>query len=152
MLGEHIHDPQGLESAAGSSVGLGLLPLSTTLEPGKTLERITGYLLETGTPVSGYEIHCGASTLDTGGEPFIKLADGRYDGAVSPDGQVAGSYLHGLFDEPAACAALLQWAGLEDAEGIDRESLREREIDRVADCLEQHMNLQALFPREFAAA
>ena len=71
---------------------------------------------------------------------------------VAWTGQVAGSYLHGLFDQPGACAALLQWAGLQRAEGLDRDALREREIERVADCLEQHMDLQTLFPRWFAAA
>lgn len=152
MLGSQIHDPAGIESSAGCSDGLGLLPLCTTLQPGKTLAQVSGSLLPLDATVSGYEIHCGESVLAAGTDAFIRLSDGRLDGAISADGQVAGTYLHGLFDTPRACAALLDWAGLPAATGLDRAALREREIDRVADCLEQHLNLQLLFPRWFAAA
>ena len=152
ILGNHIADPDGIESDPGSSTGLGLLDLETRLLPGKTLCEASGQLATLGSPVTGYEIHCGETHRAAGTTCFVKLEDGREDGAVSADNQVAGSYLHGLFDHPQACRALLEWAGLSDARGLDREAIRERELNRLADCLEQHLDLQQLFPQLFQAA
>ncbi len=152
MLGHHVADPEGIESAPGDSLGLGLLDLQTRLLPGKTLRQVCGKLATLGSPVVGYEIHCGETQLAAGTASFVELEDGRFDGAVSADNQVAGSYLHGLFDHPQACRALLAWAGLRDARGLDREAIREGELDRLADCLEQHLDLQQLFPSWFEAA
>ena len=56
-----------------------------------------------------------------------------------------GTYLHGLFDHTEARNALLQWAGLKNVETFDYRALQEREIDRLADCLEQHMDLEKTF-------
>lgn len=152
MLGTDIHDPDGIEGTAGSSVGLGLLDVSTVLHPGKTLLQVAGRINALDAAVNGYEIHCGATQRSAQTPAFITLNDQREDGAISADGQVAGSYLHGLFDHPEACAAMLRWAGLDAAEGLDRNALRERELDRVADCLEQHLDLQRLLPMCIEAA
>ncbi|MNL73901.1 cobyric acid synthase [compost metagenome] len=54
------------------------------------------------------------------------------------------TYVHGLFDDPAACGALLRWAGLRHAEGVDLDALREASIDRLADTMAAHLNLAAL--------
>ncbi|MEP5569713.1 MAG: cobyric acid synthase [Halioglobus sp.] len=152
MLGHTLNDPDGIESAPGTSAGLDLLGLKTTLKPGKTLQEINGRLTNLDVAIAGYEIHCGDSVLDPGVIPFAALDDGRSDGAISADDQVAGTYLHGLFDEPKACASLLAWAGLENAKGIDRDQIREREIERLADCLESHLDMTQLFPQWFSAA
>ena len=152
MLGRCIADPDGIESQAGSSRGLNLLPLDTTLLPGKTLRQATGNIPLLECTVQGYEIHCGDTVRDADVPCFVQLDSGREDGAISADGQVAGTYLHGLFDTPSACQALLTWAGLEQAHSIDREAIRERELERLADCLEQHMDLGTLFPEWFSAA
>jgi adenosylcobyric acid synthase len=61
MLGKHIHDPYGLEGEAGSSNGLGLLDLETTLESEKQLRNAGGGLAIGDAPVSGYEIHAGVT-------------------------------------------------------------------------------------------
>ena len=57
--------------------------------------------------MSGYEIHMGETIGPALAHPAVELDDGRRDGAVSPDGQMLATYLHGLFDEPEPCAALL---------------------------------------------
>jgi adenosylcobyric acid synthase len=93
--------------------------------------------------VSGYEIHCGISAGPALQHPSVHLA-GRDDGAVSADGQVIGTYLHGLFDEPAACDALLTWASLRHARSPDYPALRKAQLDRLADAAEQHLDLTTL--------
>lgn len=150
MLGQSVSDPQGVESAAGRSVGLGLLPQCTLLKSGKQLLEVSGYLCESGEKITGYEIHCGETdNLDSRLSPLLILGqEQRPEGALSDDGQVAGTYLHGLFDHPEACAALLRWAGLADVTPVDREALREAELDRLADCVEQHLSVDRLFPQQ----
>jgi len=66
--------------------------------------------------------------------PAFRL-DGQAEGegAVSADGQILGSYLHGMFDHPEACQALLHWAGLRSEHKVDLAALRELSIDRIAD-------------------
>ena len=144
MLGCCVHDPQGIEGAPGSSEGLGWLELETTLEMYKQLHRVKGRLGFADASVEGYEIHCGVSRGDALGAPFARLDDGRNDGAISPDGQVMGSYLHGLFDDPHALCALLQWAGLQQAATVDVRALREASIERLADMVEQHLDTALL--------
>ncbi|MEH6583149.1 MAG: cobyric acid synthase [Halioglobus sp.] len=150
MLGTMIDDPLGVEGDAGSSEGLGWLPLKTTLEKQKQLRRVKGHIASGDALIEGYEIHCGATIATEEITVFSHLDDGREDGAVSMDGQVAGSYLHGLFDSPEACVALLSWAGLEKPVSIDRGILREAEIDRLTDSVEQELDLAALFPQWFS--
>ncbi|WP_257386442.1 cobyric acid synthase [Tahibacter caeni] len=146
MLGRQIHDPHGIEGAAGSSAGLGLLDLETTLEPDKQLRRVHGELrlTDAAAAVEGYEIHCGVSRGAALSRPLLRLADGRTDGALSDDGRIAGTYVHGLFDTAPAGTALLRWAGLADAQAVDRAALRERALDRLADAVEAHLDLAAL--------
>jgi len=143
MLGRAIHDPLGLEGPPGSTPGLGLLDFETTLAADKRLTNVSGRLTLDAAPVTGYEIHAGVTTGPALDCPAVMLADGR-DGAVSPDGQVLGTYLHGLFDAPTACAALLAWAGLDRPQAADYEALREATIERLADMVEAHLDTGAL--------
>lgn len=141
MLGRAVHDPHGIEGEAGSSQGLGWLDLETTLEPHKQLRNVRGTLLPDGTAeVHGYEIHCGVSRGPALDSPLVRLDDDRYDGACSADGQVAATYLHGVFDHPRALTALLHWAGLRDAASVDVHALREASIERLADAVEAHLD------------
>ncbi|NWD82675.1 cobyric acid synthase [Pseudomonas reactans] len=144
MLGEQVHDPLGLEGAAGSSDGLGLLAFSTTLEEEKQLRNVRGRLVLEDAEVSGYEIHAGVTTGDALSNAAVILEDGRRDGAQSADGQILGTYLHGLFESPAACSALLRWAGLQDVQAVDYHGLRERDIERLADLVENHLDTELL--------
>ena len=144
MLGEHVHDPLGLEGPAGSSEGLGLLAFSTTLEEEKQLRNVRGRLLLEDTEVSGYEIHAGVTSGNALSRAAVLLDDGRSDGAQSEDGQILGTYLHGLFETPAACSALLRWAGLQEVQEVDYHALRERDIERLADLVENHLDTDLL--------
>ncbi len=143
MLGGAVHDPHGLEGVPGSSAGLGLLDMETTLEQEKQLHRVRGRLALNDVPVEGYEIHLGISRGAALERPAVRLAD-RHDGAVSADGRILGTYLHGLFESPAACTALLAWAGLKNPRTLDYHALRETNIERLADTVEEHLDLVAL--------
>ncbi|MDS4068298.1 MAG: cobyric acid synthase [Candidatus Competibacter sp.] len=144
MLGRWVHDPAGLEGEPGSSPGLGFLGFETTLEPEKQLHRVEGRLMLDDAFVTGYEIHAGVSAGPALGHPATRLTDGRPDGALSDDGQILGTYLHGLFDAATARDALLRWAGLAVRETPDYRQLREDGINRLADAIETHLDLRLL--------
>ncbi|MBA2780033.1 cobyric acid synthase [Billgrantia kenyensis] len=144
MLGRVVHDSEGLEGPAGSTPGLGLLEFETRMVAGKQLRNVSGRLLVEEVPIAGYEIHNGVSEGSALARPLIEL-EGRPDGAVSADGQVMGTYLHGLFDRPEACAALLARCGLDaPAAAVDYREHRQRELDRLADCLEANLDMRAI--------
>lgn len=150
MLGKLIHDPYAIEGESGSSLGLGWLEMETTLESSKQLKQVTGKLAFADATVTGYEIHMGISTGDALNKPVL-LIDGQPEGAMSLDNQIAGTYLHGLFDHVESCAAWLKWAGLDNlgVAAFDYEQLREAELERLADCVEQHLDwgrLEAYLP------
>ncbi len=144
MLGRAIHDPEGLEGPAGTSPGLGLLEMETRMVPGKQLRNVRGRLLPEGVPLAGYEIHNGVTTGPALERPLCELA-GRLDGAVSDDGQVMGTYLHGLFDRPEVGTALLTRCGLEETgDAVDLAAHRQAELDRLADALEASLDVAAI--------
>jgi adenosylcobyric acid synthase len=142
MLGQHVHDPLGIEGEAGSSAGLGLLELSTTLAEEKQLRNVRGNLLLEDAPVSGYEIHAGVSSGAALQRPALQLE--HADGAISHDGQIFATYLHGLFDSPEACSALLRWAGLREVQTPDYRARCEADLERLADAVESCLDSSKL--------
>ena len=113
MLGRAVHDPNGVEGAAGSELGLGLLDVETTMGGDKTLRQTTGSAttsvgaMGVDIAVNGYEIHMGETTGQDVTRGVIQLNDGRQDGVLSEDGHVLGTYLHGLFDHDQAFVWLM---------------------------------------------
>ena len=144
MLGRVIADPLGLEGPCGESRGLQWLDLETTLEAEKQLRNTAGMLTFEDVAVRGYEIHAGVTRGRALERPSAVLENGRPDGAISDDGRILGTYLHGIFESPGACAALLRWAGLRDPLEIDYRGVREAAIDRVADSVEGHLDMAAI--------
>ena len=148
MLGRELHDPLGLESEHLHSPGLGILDYVTTLEAEKQLLNARGRLTLADAPVHGYEIHMGSTHGPALSQPALWLQDAgglRPEGALSADGQVMATYLHGLFDAPEACAALLQWAGLAGATPIDHDARREASINALADAVEASVDIDAIW-------
>lgn len=148
MLGKQLNDPLGLEGAPGSQPGLGLLDYETTLAPEKHLENVSGTLTLNGTLsapplVRGYRIHMGVTHGPALARPATCL-EGLPEGALSADGQVLATYCHGLFDSPDALNALIAWAGHTPEARFDPAERRERDLDRLADAVEQHLDLQRL--------
>ena len=142
MLGSDIHDPLGIEGKAGSIEGLRLLDLQTTLAVDKHLRNTHGHLTD-GTPIEGYEIHAGETTGTALDRPAMTLEHGT-DGAMSQDGQIMGTYLHGLFEDPDACTSLLHWAGAQNVTRVDHNARREQSIDALADAVEAHLDTDYL--------
>lgn len=146
MLGRTLGDPHGIEGRAQTMAGLGVLDMETVLEREKQLVNVGGHLCLEGVPtVRGYEIHMGVSSGPALSTPAATLDGGRSDGALSADGQVLGTYLHGLFDDPAALAALLRWAGAAgELQHVDLAARREADLDRLADAVESAIDLDRL--------
>jgi adenosylcobyric acid synthase len=96
--------------------------------------------------INGYEIHMGTTRGDALQTPALRFADGRPDGALSADGQILGSYCHGLFDNPQALGGLLAWAGMASPLTADFALRREADIERLADATEAALDWEVLGP------
>jgi len=138
MLGEHIADPDGVESA-GSALGLGLLPVRTRFSGAKSLGRPRGRAL--GHEVIGYEIHHGRVDV-RGGEAFL---DGCRDGATW------GTLWHGALESDDFRRAFLQQVALDAnrADWMPRDdtvfpAAREQRLESLADAVEQYVDTEAL--------
>ncbi len=148
MLGRTLADPDGIEGVAGTVPGLALLDVDTVLGPEKRLATRTGMSLADGRPLRGYEIHLGRTEgPDAASRPFARFEDGTLDGARSADGLVAGTYLHGLFDEGLQRET---WLGA-PASARRHEERIETVLDAFADHLEAHLDMGALIDTAFAA-
>ena len=144
MLGRTIADPDGIEGAPGSEPGLGLLDVETVLAPAKTLALTEAEETTTGTPVRGYEIHLGRTHGPDCARGWLRLADGRRDGAARADGRVMGTYLHGLFSADAFRRAYLDRLGAPVSD-FGYEDGVERVLDALAAHCATHLDLDGLF-------
>ena len=160
MLGQMLADPHGVESPAGSqAAGLGLLPITTEFAPQKTTHQAKlvcqpSVLFDDegpaqGNVLSGYEIHAGDTTLLDGATPFGQVIERSgqparvIDGAVSADGRVWGTYLHGIFgndDFRRQWLSRLGWNADNAAYVIDVNA----EYDRLADAVEAAVDMAAI--------
>ena len=142
ILGRTLRDPEGIEGPAGEDAGLGLLAVDTVMTPDKRLTERRVTHCASGLSVSGYEIHIGRTDGPDCARPFA-MAGARAEGAVSADGRVTGSYLHGMFTDDAFRAAFLRGlgatvSGLAYSEGI------EQVLDALAAHLEAHLDVPGL--------
>ena len=142
MLGRSVADPEGIEGEPGETPGLGLLDVTTVMTADKRLARVRASHATTGLPVTGYEIHIGATDGPDRARPFAHV-DGRPEGARSADGRVEGSYLHGLFAEDAFRTAWLAGIGAA-AGGVAYGAAVEAVLDRLAAHVEAHLDVDAL--------
>jgi adenosylcobyric acid synthase len=161
MLGHAVEDPHGVESTTRYTAGLGLLPIVTRFAATKTTAQvlaraaIASWLAAPADGVlEGYEIHMGQVTPveEAHAAAFTLLsrngvATSAPDGAVSSDGHVVGTLLHGLFENAAVRQRLV--ADLRVRRGLSAPAAsgptwsRTAEYDRLADALEAHLEPQA---------
>ncbi|MEL7044356.1 MAG: cobyric acid synthase [Pseudomonadota bacterium] len=143
MLGRQIHDPEGADGPPGSAEGLGLLDVDTTMHGEKTVRPVNGECMSSGLPVSGYEIHAGTTLGPDCARPLFRV-DGREDGAVSKNGRIAGTYLHGMFANDAFRTRWLQGMQSRHFETYDYAASVDAALDALADHVEDAADVDAL--------
>lgn len=141
MLGRVIADPDGIEGAAGETGGLGLLDVVTVMSAEKRLTRTSAIHAASGAAMEGYEIHIGRTEGPDRARPFA-MVDGMAEGAVSADGRIMGSYLHGMFTGDAFRAAFLGGLGAASVAGYGQGV--EAVLDALADHMEAHLDVAGL--------
>lgn len=160
MLGQRIADPEGIESEVTLSEGLGLLPVSTRFGRDKRTAQVEARALGStflgdaeGGMLVGYQIHMGRIEHATGDAGVFAIErrngapDSEMDGAMSRDGIVVGTMIHGLFENAPVRAALI--GALRRRRGIADAPERERrtpvdEYDRLADMLRESVDMRLL--------
>jgi adenosylcobyric acid synthase len=142
MLGRVIRDPIGIEGPPGEAQGLGLLDVETVLSTDKRLEPVNGTTHD-GVAVAGYEMHMGVSSGPDCARPFAHLADATPEGAMSADGQVIGTYMHGLFSDDRQRLAWLK-RFLAGSTAIHYEAMIAETLERLAAHLAMHIDLDRL--------
>ncbi|MEP3524358.1 MAG: cobyric acid synthase [Hyphomicrobiales bacterium] len=142
MLGRMIHDPNGIEGPAGSIKGLGLLDVEATLVEKKSLEISTAYHHATDKKLVGYEMHLGETTGPDCARPFARIS-ARYEGASVRDGQISGTYLHGIFASDDFRHAYLAALGSKNC-GMSYAHVIEETLDGLANHLEKNVALDHL--------
>jgi adenosylcobyric acid synthase len=143
MLGVSIADPHGIEGPAGSVPGLSLLQVDTVIAGEKALAEVSGTTVADAAPVKGYEMHVGVSTGPDTARPLVRFSDGRSDGAVSADGRVAGTYLHGFFADDAQRRAWIERLGGTPSRHSHDADIQST-LDALADHLEAHIDVDRL--------
>ncbi|WP_184500290.1 MULTISPECIES: cobyric acid synthase [Rhizobium] len=138
MLGRSVHDPFGIEGGTLETPGLGLLDIETEMAPEKTVRNSQARSTEYDAPLAGYQIHLGITRGPDCDRPSA-IIDGAPDGALSTDGRIMGTYLHGLFGSDTYRARLLQSFGLSGEGGNYRESV-DRALDEIASGLQKHLD------------
>ena len=151
MLGDTLADPEGTESGRSQTVrGLGLLPIQTVFTDAKHRTQDTATVTApplAGAALTGYQIHTGRTAVQ--GVPFCRLADGSAEGCVKDN--VAGTYLHGLFDTGALTeklvALLCRRKGIapDSAALIPMEQYRQQQFDLLADGVRRALDMNALY-------
>jgi adenosylcobyric acid synthase len=159
MLGRRVLDPEGMESSVAEAEGLGLLDVETVLLPEKETHQAEARLLRGATlaapgcggGISGYEIHMGQTTLGPEAKPLARIVrrSGREvavpDGAISSDGRVFGTYLHGIFDNNGFRSAFLNRIRREKGlPTVSADCTPEDPFDLLAEHLERHLDMEKL--------
>lgn len=143
MLGTEIRDPDGIEGAPGSATGLGLLDVATEMTGDKRLTETAATHTQSGTAFTGYEMHKGRTDGPDCARPFAQVDD-RPEGAISTDGRILGSYLHGMFRDDAFRQGFLTVLGAETSE-LSYDATVEATLDALAEHMETHLDLDRLF-------
>ena len=153
MLGRTIRDLHHLESKQRKINALGILPAATVFEKEKVLTQVKAKEMKSGSEVSGYEIHHGRTKITKDCKPAFRICErqGRaasgYDGAVSKNGRIWGTYIHGVFDSDAFRRGLINRLrikkGLSAAHGSYFVGL-DRELDKLAAILRKNLDMASV--------
>lgn len=163
MLGREIRDPYHTESEVESVPGLNLFGFTTVLRREKVTRQATARLArplhfhtDADPLFNGYEIHLGETLSEGDIQPLFQLRrlgdeESRADGAISADGRILGTYLHGLFDSAEGLALLLNhWRKLCEkpeapADIINPLAERERRYDSLAEHYRSNLKMDVIY-------
>ncbi len=149
MLGQSLSDPYGTEGG-GEMHGMGLLPIDTVFDAQKTRTRMQAKVVAPdfeGAQLDGYEIHTGKTTVH--GDAFCILENGQPDGCVN--GNVFGTYLHGLFDTGSLTQKLAEFLcqrkgiSCEQAAPVSHRAYQEQQFDLLADGIRRALDMQKIY-------
>ena len=161
MLGKRIDDSSHTESDRDSVLGLGLLDVVTTFAKRKTTWQVRALCTcEYGVlgalnseEVSGYEIHMGQTLGDNVSPAFRIISRGdrksnHLDGAVSDDGNIVGTYIHGLFENASVRRCLL--SNLRRMKGVNSETRpltlsKDSEYDKLAVLVRGSLDMDLIY-------
>ena len=147
LLGDTISDPHHIESNGDSVQGLALLHFDTVLEKEKTLVLKSGVHVLSGCEIRGYEIHHGISRGQ--GDPLVQFSSGESAGMVSENGQIWGSYVHGIFDaDPFRrwfIDGLRLKQGLTPLEEVQAGYDLEPAFDRLAEAVREQLDMDQIY-------
>lgn len=153
MLGVKISDSDGVESKKKMINGLGLLPITTTFKKEKFLSRVNAIEIKTGLNAAGYEIHHGRTQIIGECGHVFEITDrqGRrakdFDGTISADGRIWGTYIHGIFDEESFRINFLNTIRFKKGMAPIFESANlnlNKELDKLAALLRENININLL--------
>lgn len=155
MLGRRLFDQLGTESGVPQAEGLGLLDMEVIFEAEKRTAQSVGTVLPTqgflsplaGATLEGYEIHAGRNAYGAACVPWLSIG-GQVDGVMNRQGNVLGTYLHGLFDGGQllrAITAHLRGGEAAGAPGLTMAQFREREFDRIAQVVRSSVDMRAVY-------
>ncbi|MFR9650802.1 MAG: cobyric acid synthase [Rikenellaceae bacterium] len=141
IMGEMIYDPLHIEGDIESLPGLGILPISTTIEDGKRTRQCHFKMLNFSSEGEGYEIHSGVTPT---AQPLAILDDGTHDGYYLSD-RCWGSYLHGVFDNKSVIEHLLSQVTAEGIEVEDYAASKERNYNLLADHIREYIDMEYIY-------
>ncbi|PJO46701.1 cobyric acid synthase [Brucella pituitosa] len=143
MLGSRISDPDGIEGQVHEIEGLGLLDVETVMEPEKVVRNVTARSQLYDAALDGYEIHIGRTNGSDAIRPFSRIGD-HDDGAMSANGRIMGTYLHGVFGADDFRQHFLAALGVSSSGGNYRAGI-EAALDELAEGLESCLHIDDLF-------
>jgi len=143
MLGQTIADPFAIEGEAGISDGLGLLQVETNLSERKQLRTEKAKDQKFGLPLNGFHMHMGATKGPDCNNGF-SIASNVAEGAVSADGLVFGTYLHGVFAMDEFRQKFLADLVDDQLAQFNYQQRVEEVLDELAEHLEQYLDLDEL--------
>lgn len=148
MLGLRLEDPEGLEGDIPTIPGLGLLPLTTTLEKEKiTIQRRFRFLPSQENDCTGYEIHAGRTKLteDAAARPLVRLMNGQEEGYLL-DERCWGTYMHGILDNTVVLDYLARgFRHNEEAAPFDYNAFKNEQYDKLAALVRQNVDMDSIY-------